>query len=124
MPSRSDSPSGNSAFDNGNANAVLTRSEAASDSTDTDFLQGYISEPDYARRRGVTLRTCQRDRQLRKAPPYTKLGRQVFYRVDALREWMTKNERVTDQIPHAPRYRSPFSAKPSPRGRATSNRSV
>ena len=123
MPSRSDSPSSDSEFDDGNANAALTR-EAASDSTNTNFLQGYISEPDYARRRGVTLRTCQRDRQLRKAPPYTKLGRQIFYRVDALREWMAKNERLADQSPHAPRYRSPFKAKPSPRGRATSNRSV
>jgi hypothetical protein len=80
--------------------------EPASDAIDTDFLQGFISEPEYARRRGVTLRTCQRDRQLSRAPPYTKLGRQIFYRIDAVREWLMKNERIADQTPHAPRSRS------------------
>jgi len=80
--------------------------EPASEPASTDFLEGFISEPEYARRRGVSLRTCQRDRQLRKAPPYTKLGRQIFYRVDAMREWLIKNERTTDQTPGAPRSRS------------------
>ena len=80
--------------------------ELVSESASTNFLEGFISEPEYARRRGVTLRTCQRDRQLRKAPPYTKLGRQIFYRVDAVREWLTKNERVADQTPDAPRSQS------------------
>ena len=77
-----------------------------SESASTDFLEGYISEPEYARRRGVTLRTCQRDRQLRKAPPYIKFGRQIFYRIDAVREWIMKNERVADQTPQALRHRS------------------
>ena len=87
------------------------------DSADTDFLEGYISEPDYARRRGVTLRTCQRDRQLRKAPPYIKLGRQVFYRIDAVRDWLVKNERVADQTPHAQRSRSLRNPYLLPRGK-------
>ena len=34
-----------------------------------DFLDGFISEEEYAARRGVSLRTCQRDRQLRQSPP-------------------------------------------------------
>jgi hypothetical protein len=76
------------------------------DSADIDFLEGYISEPDYAHRRGVTLRTCQRDRQLRKAPPYIKLGRQVFYRIDAVRDWLMKNERIANQTPNTQRSRS------------------
>jgi len=80
--------------------------ESPTESASTNFLEGFISEPEYARRRGVTLRTCQRDRQLRKAPPYTKLGRQIFYRVDAVREWLTKNERIVDQTPDAPRSQS------------------
>ena len=77
-----------------------------SDSADTEFLEGYISEPEYARQRGVALRTCQRDRQLRKAPPYIKLGRQVFYRIEAVLDWLMKNERIADQTPDAPRSRS------------------
>src|SRR5262245_53567913 len=79
--------------------------DASSASATTDFLDGFISESEYARQRGVTPRTCQRDRQLRKAPPYTKLGRQIFYRVDAVRDWLMKNERVVDQTPDAPRSR-------------------
>jgi len=67
--------------------------QLASESASTDFLDGFISELEYARGRGVTLRTCQRDRQLRKAPPYIKLGRQVFYRIEAVRKWLTNNER-------------------------------
>ena len=63
-----------------------------------DFLTGFISEDEYAARRGVTLRTCQRDRQLRKAPPYVQLGRRIFYRQDAVREWLLRNERSLE--PH------------------------
>jgi hypothetical protein len=43
--------------------------------TGPDFLDGFISEGDYAARRGVSIRTCQRDRQLRQAPPYVVIGR-------------------------------------------------
>ena len=77
--------------------------EGPSESASTDFLEGFISEPEYAGRRGVTLRTCQRDRQLRKAPPHIKLGRKIFYRVHALRDWLLKNERIADQTPNLPR---------------------
>lgn len=59
-----------------------------------DFLNGFIDEDEYARIRGVTRRTCQRDRQLRRAPPHIQLGRRVLYRVDAVREWLVKNERA------------------------------
>ena len=104
-------------FTRGDGSSVLKFSEVPSDGTDPNFLEGYISEQDYARRRGVTLRTCQRDRQLRKAPPYTKLGRQIFYRIDALREWMVKNERFADQMPQALRYRSPRNPYPVRVGR-------
>jgi hypothetical protein len=68
-----------------------------------DFLSGYISEEEYARRRGVTVRTCQRDRQLRKSPPYIQFGRRVFYRVEAMRAWLLNREKVEDLAPVAPR---------------------
>jgi hypothetical protein len=76
-------------------------SEIPSESAGTDFLVGFISEQQYALRRGVTLRTCQRDRQLRKAPPHIKLGRKIFYRVNAVRDWLVKNERFAGQTPDA-----------------------
>ena len=65
--------------------------------TGADFLEGFISEESYARRRGVSLRTCQRDRQLRKAPPYVRFGRRTFYRIDAVREWLVRSEVVEAQ---------------------------
>jgi hypothetical protein len=61
-----------------------------------DFLEGYVSEEEYARRRGVTVRTCQRDRQLRKSPPYIQLGRRIYYRLEAVRTWLVNNERADD----------------------------
>jgi hypothetical protein len=70
-----------------------------------DFLEGFVSEEDYARRRGVSLRTCQRDRQLRQSPPYVQFGRRIYYRVEAVREWLKKHEREADRTPAAPRAR-------------------
>jgi hypothetical protein len=69
------------------------------------FLEGYVLEEDYARRRGVSLRTCQRDRQLRQAPPYIQFGRRIYCRIEAVREWLVKNERAVDRTPAAPRTR-------------------
>jgi hypothetical protein len=66
----------------------------APEAATSDFLDGYIAEEEYATRRGVSLRTCQRDRQLRQAPPYVRFGRRIYYRIEAVREWLVKNERV------------------------------
>ena len=56
-------------------------------------FRGYITEAELARQRGVSLRTCQRDRALRQAPPHAIVGRQIYYRVEAVREWMLAQER-------------------------------
>lgn len=76
---------------------------AASVAPPTDFLDGFISEEEYAARRGVSVRTCQRDRQLRQSPPYVVIGRRVYYRVDAVREWLIAREQAADRKPSAPR---------------------
>jgi hypothetical protein len=57
-----------------------------------DYLRGYISEASYAEIRGTSVRTCQRDRQLRKSPPFVRLGRRVFYRIEAVQTWLISNE--------------------------------
>jgi hypothetical protein len=72
--------------------------ESLSDVSSPDFLQGLISEEEYARRRGVTVRTCQRDRQLRKSPPYIQLGRRIYYRTEGIREWLARNERANEPV--------------------------
>lgn len=68
-----------------------------------DFLEGFVSEEAYAARRGVSIRTCQRDRQLRQSPPYVVIGRQVYYRVEAVRDWLIAHEHSGDRKPAAPR---------------------
>lgn len=88
-----------------------------------DVLTGFISEPEYARARRVTVRTCQRDRRLRQAPPYIIIGRQVFYRIEAVREWLVKNERTVDLAVDAPRSRTRRSSGGSPRACARTSRS-
>jgi hypothetical protein len=69
----------------------------------SDFLDGFISEEAYAARRGVSLRTCQRDRQLRQSPPYVLIGRQVYYRIEAVRDWLLAREHTGHRKPTAPR---------------------
>jgi hypothetical protein len=58
-----------------------------------DFLEGFVTEKDYAARRGVSIRTCQRDRQRRQSPPYVVIGRRVYYRAEAIRDWLLARER-------------------------------
>jgi hypothetical protein len=65
----------------------------------SELLHGYLSEEEYAKQRGVTLRTCQRDRALRQSPPYVIMGRQVYYRLEAIREWLVKREQSNDKTP-------------------------
>lgn len=85
-----------------NQKAIITgAAEPNTASASPDFLQDFISEADYAARRGVSVRTCVRDRQLRQAPPYVRFGRRVYYRIEAVREWLVKNERAADR-PHGP----------------------
>jgi len=76
---------------------------AATVAPPTDFLDGFISEEEYAARRGVSLRTCQRDRQLRQSPPYVVIGRRVYYRIEAVREWLLAREQAADRKPSVPR---------------------
>ncbi len=64
-------------------------------------LEGFLSEKDYARERGVTIRTCQRDRMLRQSPPYVIVGRQVYYRIEAVREWLLTQEKNCTREPDA-----------------------
>lgn len=88
--------------------AKIDESAPASDRAAEDFLTGFISEEKYALQRRVSIRTCQRDRRLRKAPPFIQLGKQIYYRVDALRDWLIKRERVdTQQLKESPAGRRP-----------------
>jgi len=67
------------------------------------IFDGYIDEHEYCRQRGVSLRTAQRDRQLRQAPPYTLVGKRVMYRIESVRDWLLNQERNVDRTASAPR---------------------
>jgi hypothetical protein len=71
----------------------------------SDFLTGFVTEAEYASRRGVSIRTCQRDRQLRCAPPHVKIGSKIYYRVDSIRRWLDEREAHAGRSPAAPRTR-------------------
>lgn len=68
-----------------------------------DIFDGLVTEEEYARQRGVSMRTCQRDRQLRQAPPHIVLGKQVYYRIEAIRDWLLQQERRPERKASAPR---------------------
>ena len=70
---------------------------------DSDIFLGYIDEQEYCRQRGISLRTAQRDRQLRQSPPYTVVGQRVMYRIEAIRTWLLDRERAVERKASAPR---------------------
>lgn len=51
-----------------------------------------IPESTLAEARGVCVRTVQRQRAQRTGPAYLKIGKQVFYRAEAIREWLVNQE--------------------------------
>ena len=58
------------------------------------LLAGLITESQYARLRGVSLRTIQRERALRTGPRFIKLGKTTFYRTEAIQAWLLAQETV------------------------------
>ncbi len=78
---------------------TLTMSETGTPA----IFDGYIDEHEYCRQRGVSLRTVQRDRQLRQTPPYTTVGKRVLYRIEAVRAWLLDQERQIERKASAPR---------------------
>ncbi len=53
-----------------------------------------IPEADYAAARGISLRTVQRERAHRIGPNFIKLGKQVFYRPQAIEAWLLAQEQA------------------------------
>jgi hypothetical protein len=55
-------------------------------------INDLITEADYAKARGLTLRTIQRERAQRLGPPFIRLGRNIFYRPAAIEAWLLAQE--------------------------------
>jgi hypothetical protein len=56
------------------------------------ILEGYLSEADLAKQLNKTERTLQIWRQRREGPAWTKIGKSVFYGIDAVRSWLKSQE--------------------------------
>ena len=57
-------------------------------------ISDLLSEEEYARQRGVSVRTIQRERAMRTGPAYIKLGQKVYFRPAAIEAWLLAQERV------------------------------
>lgn len=57
------------------------------------LLGGWLSRADVAREVGVSVDTLQRWETRRIGPPSVRIGRRVFYRAEAFRDWLVSRER-------------------------------
>ena len=57
-------------------------------------LESLLTEAAYAEKRGVSIRTIQRERALRAGPPFIKLGKSIFYRPEAVDAWIIAQEQT------------------------------
>ena len=55
-------------------------------------IDGLILEAEFARQRGVSLLTVQRERRRRQGPDFIKLGRAYYYREAAIEDWLRSIE--------------------------------
>ena len=57
-----------------------------------DLFAGWIPEEEYRKQRNISKRQAQRERANRTGPPYTKIGRDIYYRVEGVHRWMVARE--------------------------------
>ena len=55
-------------------------------------IQKLISEHEFAERRGQCVRTVYRERRSGTGAPFIKLGSKIFYREEAVEEWLRAKE--------------------------------
>ena len=63
----------------------------------TELFEGYVSHLDAAERLGVTPRTLTRWNSLRKGPPFTRVGRNTYYRLTGIVEWLISREQKSTE---------------------------
>jgi len=57
-------------------------------------LDGYLTENEEAAALGLTVRTLRSWRKLGKGPPFTKVGKRIFYPIDGNPAWLKANEQM------------------------------
>ena len=56
------------------------------------LMSGWISRLDLALEIGVTVETLHRWEKLRFGPPCVRAGRKIYYRRDAVQDWLMQQE--------------------------------
>ena len=59
----------------------------------SELMHGWMGRREVAEALGISAATLQRWQTQRIGPPQVRIGRRVFYRADAFREWMISRER-------------------------------
>ena len=67
--------------------------------TEVNLFDGLISEQEMCNQRRITVRQSQRERRLGIAPPWVKIGRDVYFDVEAFREHV-RSKMVTPTNPY------------------------
>ncbi len=55
-------------------------------------IPNLISEHEFAERRGCSVRTVYRERRSGTGAPFIKLGSKIFYREEAIQQWLLSRE--------------------------------
>ena len=58
------------------------------------MIDDLIEEHEYAKLRGVAVRTLQRERARGVSARFIKIGRRIFYRKEAISEWLLSKEQA------------------------------
>jgi predicted DNA-binding transcriptional regulator AlpA len=60
--------------------------------TTPDVLDDYLTDEQLAKALGRSPRTIARWRSLNEAPPATRIGRQILYKLDSVKAWLASRE--------------------------------
>jgi hypothetical protein len=58
-----------------------------------NLLDGYVTENEMAKARGVQPRTLRAERQRGEGPPWLKASNKILYSAEGFREWLKSLER-------------------------------
>lgn len=70
----------------------MTETATSPRSSNPSLLSGWISRLDLALELGVTVETLHRWEKLRFGPPCVRAGRKIYYRRDAVQDWLMQQE--------------------------------
>lgn len=77
---------------NGQPMGASSQARAMAAEADMAVLDGWMTRPEMAEQIGISVDTLARWETRRIGPPCVRIGRKVYYRVEAFREWLRDQE--------------------------------